>query len=415
MPKITLLENGIKIITEPLKDFKSCAVAIWIKSGTIYENEYENGISHFIEHMLFKGTEKLSENDIYDISDSLGGSLNAYTTKEYTCVVIRTLENYIGTAFDLISDMVLNSVFDKDCIEKEKAVIKAEINTFNDSPENMVHELIHNAAFKSSPVGRPILGTAKSIEEFDRDKLLKYFKRRYKANNIVISAAGNFDEKKFIYMAENKFACIDSSAETGITKPNIYIPGKKVFESRDIRQTHICIGFPGISRDSRLKYPYMVFNAVLGEGINSMLFKSLRGSGLVYTAYSYMTAYSDTGMFNIYIASDGEKSHEAYNRAIEICKDFNKAFEKINIEKIKRSIINSYIMGRESVISAVNSAGGSVILRGRAITDNEVIGGINRVTASDVADTAENILRYEKMCIAASGYVDYFEKGIKNP
>lgn len=410
MPTITQMKNGIKIVTEPLGDFKSCAVAIWIKSGTIYEKENEQGMSHFIEHMLFKGTISLAESDISDIADSLGGGLNAYTTKEYTCVVIRTLGKYIGDAFELISDMVLNSVFDKNDMESEKGVVLSEIASSRDSPENTVHELIHNTVFEASPVGRPILGTQESVSGFKSVDILNYYNRRYTADNIVISAAGNFDEKSFITSAKNKFGGLKACREKEIINPDIYIPGKKVLDNRNIRQTHICLALPGISRDSELKYPYMVFNAIFGEGINSVLFKTLRREGLVYTVYSYMTAYNNTGAFTVYFAAEGDKALKAYNRVLEETNLFTESIDRPYIEKTKKRLVNSYIMGRESVISAVNSIGGSTILRGRVITDEEVISGIHNVTAEDIIKTAETVLKTDMLSLAAVGDVS----GIKS-
>ena len=293
MLKKFVLKNGVRVVCEYIPYVRSVTLGIWVKTGSRNENVRNNGVSHFIEHMLFKGTDKRSAAEIAESIDNIGGQLNAFTGKECTCYYAKTLDEHLDIAMDVLSDMLTNSTFTKKDIALEKRVILEEIGMYEDSPEELVHDILSETVWDGSAIGYPILGTAKSLRGINQETIKEYMKDRYTPGNMVISVAGNFDESKLEDMLETYFNSGIPGDETENNVENVdFRPEVKVRE-KDTEQVHICIGFEGIKNGDDALYPLLAVNNIFGGGMSSRLFQKIREKkGLVYSIYSMMQDYS---------------------------------------------------------------------------------------------------------------------------
>lgn len=289
MYKISSLSNGIKVVTEYTDYVGSVSVGIWVGTGSSMESLANNGVSHFIEHMLFKGTKTRTAKEIAEFSDRVGGQLNAMTAKEYTCYYAKTLSENADDAVEILSDMLTNSVFDPSCIETERRVIAEEINMSEDTPEDYVHDCLSRLMWRESPLGFPIAGTSETLDGIDRAAILDYFGRRYCSENIVVSVVGKFDEDKMHELLEEKLGTFARGCAADAVPKHIVPQRSLCVAEKDIEQCHICLGFEGFSRNDPQRYAMAVVNAVFGGNMSSRLFQSVREDrGLAYSVYSYM-------------------------------------------------------------------------------------------------------------------------------
>ena len=387
------LPSGLKIIAEKIPHFRSVAVGLWIGSGSQYETRTQAGISHFIEHMLFKGTKKRSARDIAEVMDAVGGQLNAFTSKECTCFYAKVVDEDLPLAVDVISDIVLHSLFSPQELEKEKGVILEEISMAEDSPEDLVSELIMLAQYGDQPLARPILGTEESVSQLTRAKLLHYYKKFYRPENAVLALAGNYEWESVLKLAEEYLGGWEPGEpgpayRTRPAKPQV------IRREKDIEQLHLTVAFPGVSQDSDEIYPLSILNSVLGGAMSSRLFQSIREErGLAYTVYSYPAAYSDSGLFAIYAGTSLE-------HAPEVMKLIRQEIEKITREGLTRQefdqaraqLKGSYILGLESTSSRMNALGRRKLLLGTEQTEEEVIAKIDAITYEQVFDLTKKLL-----------------------
>ncbi|MBR5468141.1 MAG: insulinase family protein, partial [Firmicutes bacterium] len=301
MASIRTLSNGVKVVLEEIPYVRSVSFGIWVNNGSVNEDKALNGVSHYIEHMMFKGTKNRSARQIAEEMDEVGGQINAYTTKEYTCYHTRTLDKHFDIALSVLSDMFLNSRFDENDIKRERNVIVEEINMYDDAPEELVHDIMQAEVWKNDSIGMPILGTVDTISTFDSEKIKAYFKNHYRNDNTVISVVGYFNEDEMLEKLEKAFGgWVTEKREDTIKLPVEYHTCVKAVE-KDTEQLHICLAFPSGERDHPKKYAYAVFNAIFGGGMSSMLFQKVReDNGLTYSIYSYLSAYKDCGLFMIY-------------------------------------------------------------------------------------------------------------------
>ena len=351
---------------------KSVSIGIFVKSGSMYETKEENGISHFIEHMLFKGTAGRSAMKIAEEMDFVGGHINAYTTKEYTCYYTKVLSEDLPLSVDILSDMYYNSLFKEEDIELERSVIIEEINMYEDSPED-------------------ISGTIESVSAISRDMLISYMKRRYTPENTVLSVAGNFEEDELIALAEKYFSQGENATETKFDKP-VFTPG--MWErKKDIEQTHLAIAFPGYPLGHPKNYTITILSSILGGSMSSRLFQKLREeNGLCYSIYTYTGAFPDAGAFGIY-AGIADKSLE---KAIEMIDDEIDRLkkEKVTAYEIKKAFSQircAILMSRESTSARMTDFGKELILRGKIRTDEEVLTSLEKVTEDDIMECANEI------------------------
>ena len=296
------LENGVSIVMEQMEWVRSVSLGIFIKNGSINENETTNGISHFIEHMLFKGTKTRTSKQIAEEMDNIGGQLNAFTSKEYTCYYARVLDTHIDKAIDVLTDMLFNSKFDDMDIEKEAKVILEEIDMYEDSPEDTVFATLQKEVFKNTPFGYGVLGTKKNVSRFKRQDFIDYMNKKYTGENIVVAIAGNFDKQRVLNDIKSKMEKIPKgSPNKEADKKYLYVP-TKIKQFKEIEQLHLLIGFEGISLKDKNNYAMSLLNTILGGGMSSILFQKIREEqGIAYSIYSYNSSYINNGIFNIYV------------------------------------------------------------------------------------------------------------------
>ncbi|MDR1689748.1 MAG: insulinase family protein [Clostridiales bacterium] len=405
MSKIYCLDNGVTVILEEMPFIRSIAFGVWVKNGSRNEDKNVNGISHFIEHMLFKGTQKRTAKMIADEMDAVGGQLNAYTTKELTCYYTRTLDTHFDTALDILSDMVLNSKFENAEIAKELNVILEEINMYEDSPEESVHDILEYNVFNGASLGFPVLGEKESIETFNTDILKNYYNSNYHQDNMVIAAAGNFNSAEIL---EKINKALGGFKRTVKYLPTEFVTGFNkavVTKAKDIEQVHISIGFPGIKLGDDDSYALSAFNTIFGGGMSSRLFQTIREEhGLSYSVYSYNASYVDCGIFSVYTALNVNQTDEVLRLIFSEIKRLNS--ERITEEqliKTKEQLKSNYIMSLENSANRMSSLGRAQILIGKILTPEETIEKIDAVTIEDICRVASKIFNSGKMSVSAVG------------
>ena len=401
------LPNGVRIVMEPMPFVRSVTFGIWVANGSRHENMDNNGISHFIEHMLFKGTEKRSAKDIAEELDAVGGQLNAFTTKEYTCYYARVLDTHFGLALDVLSDMFFNSKFDDAEIRKEANVILEEISMYEDTPEELVHDLTQYQVFRKDSLGYPILGTAETITKFTNSTFKNYCRDNYCPNNTIISVAGNIEPAHIVKQVEKYFSLFEKSECLTRSFSAQYEPSITMRE-KDIEQMHVCLTFPGIPSGNGELYPLAIMNAILGGGMSSRLFQSLREErGIVYSVYSCGTSYSDTGIFSVYAALNPSNGREAVRLMMEGINSIKAdRITEICLRNTKEQLKSGLLLGLESSSSRMHVIGKSMVTLNRVIEVDEQIRKVDAVTLDDIDKVFDQVFDFSKMSITAIGKIE---------
>lgn len=402
-----ILDNGIRVVMENIPYVKSVSIGIWIEAGSRKENAKNNGVSHFIEHMLFKGTENRNAKEIAESIENIGGQLNAFTSKECTCVYAKVLDNHLPIAIDVLADMLLNSKFSYEDIEKEKSVVFEEINMYEDSPEDIVYDLLSETIFDGHSLALPVLGKLNTLKNLSRNDILDYYHDNYIGNNIVISVAGNVNISQTLKIIEKYFSNMNSGQKKEkISKPLL---SKQKLSSRqkDIEQLNFCIGTEGISQGDEGVYTLLVLNNILGGSMSSRLFQKIREDrGLVYSIYSYPSFYKDTGVFTIYAGLNPKEVLNVTELIIEDLSYLNRhGITNSELIKSKEQLKGNYILGLESTSSRMTAIGKSELLLGEIYSQKEVIDKIDSVTKSNVEDMIERVFNKEKYNISYVGNV----------
>ncbi|MFA9377363.1 MAG: M16 family metallopeptidase [Lachnotalea sp.] len=389
-----ILSNNIKVVCEPMPYLRSASLGIWVKAGSAYESIELNGISHVIEHMLFKGTTTKSAKDIADITTSLGGNLNAFTSKEYTSYYIRTLDKHLEASIDLLSDMILNPLMAKEDLEKEKSVILDEIDMYEDSPEDMVHEILQEKVWKNNPHGFIISGDKKTVKSFTREQVLQFKNDYYTGENIIISIAGNFDQDSIMNQLENKFGKILSKGNSNSLIPPIFTRCD-YRKNKDIEQAHINVAFNAITSLSPERYAFSIVNSVLGGSVNSRLFQRIREEeGMVYSIYSYGSSYDECGLFQIYAAMNPSLINDVLEEIYHTVEEFVE--NKISIEELnnaREEIKTELIIGTESTQCRMENNAKSLLQFNKIITVDETIAKLDKVSLEDVSFVIDKYLK----------------------
>ncbi|MEA3509009.1 MAG: pitrilysin family protein, partial [candidate division NC10 bacterium] len=291
-----VLDNGLVILTERMPEVQSISIGVWIPVGSRKEEERQAGISHFIEHMLFKGTERRSAEEIAAAIDSVGGILDAFTSREYTCYYAKVLGEHLPLAVDILADLVLHSRFDPADVEKERAVILQEIKMVEDNPDDQIHDLFTQTIWADHPLGRPILGPRETLSQIGRDEMAKFMDDSYRPDQAIISAAGGLDHQSLVDLVVAAFGDWEGRSQPGPSSPPISRV-TTVNEDRDLSQVHLCLGVKGLAYAHRDRYTLSILNTILGGGMSSRLFQEVREKrGLVYSIYSYTASYRDGGL-----------------------------------------------------------------------------------------------------------------------
>lgn len=417
MVEIVKLSNGVQIVMEPISFIRSISFGIFVKNGSRNEDKDTNGISHFIEHMLFKGTENRNAKQIAEEMDSVGGQMNAYTTKEYTCYYTKTLDTHFDIAIDVLTDMFFNSKFDDTEIKKECNVILEEINMYEDAPEDLVYDELQYNIWKGNSLAYPILGTKETITRFDNKTFKKYLKCNYRPSNTVISVAGNFDKESMIKKIEAYFKdwkdeeCYQKKEEV-VYNPCI------IKKEKDIEQIHLCIAFPGIPLGDDDSYALVALNTIFGGGMSSRLFQRIREeNGLAYSVYSYNSNYKDAGLFTIYSGLNPSQINSVVSlilNEINMLKT-DKITEK-QLKKTKEQMKSNFLLSLENSSNRMSSMGRSLLLLEKILTPDQLIEKINDVTIEKIDKLIERIFNFDKISASIVGKVNNInlEELIKN-
>ena len=404
----TVLPNGLIVLTERMEHLRSVAMGVWIKSGSRCEPAETNGISHFVEHMLFKGTRSRSAQLIAREMDSIGGNLDAFTGKETICFNVKSLSDHVPIALDVLSDLVLNPVFAAPDIERERGVILEEIKIDEDNPDVLVHELFTQSFWKDHPLGWPILGTTKTVAGLDQKRLFDYHNDRFHGGNMVFSAAGNLDHDQFVEAVTSKF----SGLAGGATLHELSAPEATarivMRNKKSLEQVQICLGVPAPPITDENRYTTLILNTVLGGGMSSRLFQTIREDrGMTYSIYSDLSPYRDTGTLCVYAGTSASKAVEVVDL---ILAEFHKLKqESLTAEELTRAkdqVKGNILMGLESSSSRMANLARQEMYFKQFFTVDEVIARINEVEAAQVQAMAQRLFDPERIAVTLLGRLD---------
>lgn len=384
------MDNGITFISELMPEMETFSLGFFVKTGAINEYPEESGISHFIEHLLFKGTKNRTAKEISEFVDFEGGVINAYTSRETTCYYIKLMSSKIDVAIDILTDMFLNSTFDEENIEKERNVIIEEIKMYEDIPEEVVHE--KNIEFAISGIqSNSISGSIESLKKIGKTAILKYLKEQYIPENLIIVAVGSFDENYLFEKLNKKMSILKKGENKRILNLEYKINSGENLIKKDSNQVHLCFSTRGISVTDKLKYPVAIISNILGEGMSSRLFQKIREErGLAYSVYSYLTRFQNMGLLTVYVGT----TKEDYKEVLEIIKqEFenikNNGISERELEKAKNKYESAITFSLESMGARMNRLASSYLTYGKIVNIDEMRKEIEAVSLEDVKKAAE--------------------------
>jgi len=405
--KKTVLDNGIKVITEEIPYLKSVSIGVWVNIGSRDEQPHENGISHFIEHLLFKGTEKRTAFDIAKEIDSVGGTLNAFTGREYTCFYAKVIDKNLPLAIDLLSDIFLHSLMDLKDVEKERMVILQEIKMVEDTPDDYIHDLFNRGCWGDHPLGFPICGTSALVQSFNREQIYQFLKENYQPNRIIVCAAGNLDHQEVVDSIGATFGQTPKSDKVwervkpdSISTTNIW--------KRELEQVHFCLGTKGLQYNHSRRFASYLLNTILGGGMSSRLFQEIRENrGLAYSVYSYLPSYIDTGLVVVYAGTNKESFQEVIDLVL---KEFNRLkaepFKGEELETAKEQLKGNLLLSLESSDNLMTRLAKNEIYFESYMPVEKVIRGIDEVEEEMVRNLAGIMFDERFFCLTVLGPVD---------
>ncbi|MDO4571854.1 MAG: pitrilysin family protein [Clostridia bacterium] len=402
------MKNGVRVVAEPMPGMRSVAIGVWVDTGSVRERGGEAGASHFIEHMLFKGTERRSAEEIACEMDAIGGNLNAFTSKECTCFYARVLDEHLPVAVELLSDIVLHSRFDPEELEKEKGVVIEEILMTQDSPEDLVAETANELFFGDDPLAHPILGTQQSVRGFTRDSLLGYMDEHYVPKNMVIACAGHFEEERLLSLLEAHFQPEPSERSAGPLE-QAYAGGRRFrCVEKDVEQAHITLMLPGFARDTAGQFPLSVLSNALGGSMSSRLFQTIRERlGLAYSVYSYPLSYTKTGSFALYAGTGEKQAVEVTKRMLEEIANLREhGLREEEFVRCREQLKGSWILGMESSSAHMNTLGKLALLQKRVYNEQDTLRRIEAVTQEDIQAILSICLDTRHLSAAFVGRMD---------
>lgn len=388
--RLTTLENGLRVATDTMDTVETVTLGAWVETGSRDEPAELNGISHFLEHMVFKGTERRSARAIAEEIEAVGGHINAYTSRENTAFYAKVLKEDVGLAVDLVSDIMMHATMDPTELEREKSVICQEIHQAHDTPDDVVFDIFQEKAFPNQPLGRPVLGTEGVVRSLTRDDIQKYLHVGYTAQDIVFCAAGRVDHDELVNMIGDAFGGLSTDHRNGRERAN-YQGGDHLI-ARDLEQLHLVLGFDGIGYKDDDFYAASVFSTLFGGGMSSRLFQEIREDrGLAYSIYSFLSCYEDAGLFGIYAGTSADETAELIP---VIAAEAAKVIDHINEDEITRArtqLKASILMARESTSSRVEQLARQVMLFGRHLSVDEIVAKVDAVDNAAVKSVAARL------------------------
>jgi predicted Zn-dependent peptidase len=406
----SVLDNGIRVVSYEMPGHRSVSLGIWVENGSRHEAPAESGISHFVEHLLFKGTERRSATDIAEEMDSVGGVINAFTSKEHTCYYAKVLDENLPLATDLLTDIFLHSTFDDEEIERERSVILQEISQAEDTPDDYVHDLFNTDIFPDHPIGRPICGSSATVNSFTRNDLVQFFRARYQPRRVIVAAAGHVSHREIVSEMAARLGSV-ADAPTGAgpdaahasSVPEIrygVFPHQKALE-----QAHLCLGLPGLAQADPQRYAGYVLNTLLGGGMSSRLFQEIREKrGKAYSVYSFSSSYRDIGYFGIYAGTSVDWTQEVVDLVLKELKSL--AQGNVTEDELRRTqgqLVGSMILGLESTDSWMSHVARDEIYFGETLTIDEICQGIRKVSRADVIELARGLFRSGAIALTLLG------------
>lgn len=394
--KKTTLPNGMRVVTEEIPHVRSLSLGLWIQTGSRDESPEKNGISHFMEHMVFKGTKKRTVKEIAQSMESVGGYLNAFTSKEHTCYYARVLDEHLELAIDVLSDMVLSPTFPEKELEKEKNVVLEELKQAEDDPDDIIHDYFEKTIFRTHPLGMPVIGTADTISSFRRNSLLQYKTERYTSSNIVIAAAGHINHTEVVELAERYLRQTAATVSSPETNPPAVIEELNSVRKeyyKPIQQAHICLGTIGCSVKDEKRFSMQVLNTILGDGMSSRLFQNIREQyGFAYSVYSFNNMMQETGTAGVYVGTEGSHVQKCIDLVWKELKSLRRqGITKRELEHTKTQLKGGLMLGMENIPNRMIRLGSSELYFGELISLDSITAKINAVTREDVQEMAERL------------------------
>jgi predicted Zn-dependent peptidase len=400
------LDSGERIVSERLGHVRSAAVGYWIGAGSRDEDAGEAGVTHFIEHLLFKGTGTYSAVEIAEIFDGLGGELNAATSREHTLVYARVPDHHLETAMDVMSDMVFAPAFAD--LDSEREVVLEEIAMYEDAPQDLVHDLIAEAVFGDHPLGRPVIGTAEVISSIPREAIARYHDSMYVPANIVVAAAGSIEHDRVVELVERALERRRSGpTPSGVARPPLVQapPPRLRFQRKDTEQYHVCLGAPGISRSDKRRFATSLLDAILGGSASSRLFQEIREKrGMAYSVYSFVSQYTDTGQIGVYLGTREDNLADALTITAEQIADIADGnLPERELERAKENLKGRILLSMESTSTRMNRLGKSLITDSELLSLDRIVAEIDAVDAASVSALASTLLSSERLSAACIG------------
>ncbi|RXZ76911.1 insulinase family protein [Paenibacillaceae bacterium] len=388
-----ILKNGLRVVVENIPTCRSVSFGIWVKTGSRSETPENNGVSHFIEHMLFKGTAERSAKDIADVFDGIGGNVNAFTSKEYTCYFAKVLDEHLPIAVEALSDMFFESQFDPGELAKEKNVILEEIAMYEDTPDDKVHDDASVASYGNHPLAYSILGEKERLLAMDSAALKQFMQEHYRIDNTVVSLAGNINDQDALALLEQYFGKFDNKGQSAVYVPPVF-DGQYHFHKKKTEQNHICLSFPGYSLTDSNLYAMILLNNAIGGGMSSRLFQEIREKrGLAYSVYSYHTSYADAGLFTIYAGTAPKQTKDVLDLTVEMMGELAvKGLGDDELHRGKEQLKGSLILGLESTSSRMNRNGKNELMLGRHYTLDEMLQRIEDVSMQQIKQAVDQLL-----------------------
>jgi predicted Zn-dependent peptidase len=402
-----VLDNGLRILTERMTQVRSISIGVWLTRGSRHETADRSGIAHFVEHMLFKGTDTRTAEDIAQAIDSIGGQLDAFTAKEYASYYIKVLDEHLPLALDILSDIVLNPAFSPEDIEREKKVVVEEIKMVEDTPDDLVHELFTQGFWENHPLGRPILGTRETVESFTADCLRDYFSKAYTPRNLIVSAVGNLEHERVRDLVAAKFGDLKALGDPVAEDAPQVVP-KILIRNKDLEQSHVCLGASSYPQDHDDRYSSYVLNTLLGGSMSSRLFQNVREKrGLAYAVFSGLSAYRDAGSFTIYAGCANEAVSEVVDLIVEELRGVKQSpVPDAELQRAKDHLKGSLMLSLENTASRMSHLARQEIYFDRQFGLDETLQGIERVTAGEVQRVAADLFRNGSLAATVLGNVN---------
>jgi len=402
-----VLDNGLRILSEQMTEVRSVSIGVWLTRGSRHETAERSGIAHFVEHMLFKGTDTRSAEDIAQAIDSIGGQLDAFTAKEYASYYIKVLDEHLPLALDVLSDLVLNPAFNPEDIEREKKVVVEEIKMVEDTPDDLVHEIFTQGFWEDHPLGRPILGTRETVESFTSESLRAYFRDAYTPQNLIVSAVGNLEHGNVRKLVEERFGHLKPAGNVAQEQPPLVVP-KVLIRNKELEQSHVCLGTSSYQQDHEARYASYVLNTLLGGSMSSRLFQNVREKrGLAYAVFSGLSAYRDAGSFTIYAGCANEAVSEVVDLVVEELRTIKQVpVAASELRRAKDHLKGSLMLSLENTASRMSHVARQEIYFERQVGLDETLQGVEQVTAEDVQRVARELFQDEALSATVLGNVN---------